>query len=242
MIQDIKNKVSQFPFWYHRVNLGNGVETPGYMPLCKDAYMVPSDLTGKRVLDIGAFDGYWTFEALKRGAKEVVAIDDWSDIPYMQDLKNQHDARTEWDTFDFCKDVFGYTDEQCKRYTMQVYDIEKLGMFDVVFFFGVFYHLKHPLLALEKISSVCTGDLYIESAIVDYKSPYLTGGYEYPNQIVMEFYPKNEYAGNFTNWWCPTLACLEKMVESVGFKSIVKSRFKNPTEVALCRGFLKGNK
>lgn len=36
---------------------------------------IPESLAGKRVLDVGAWDGYWTFEALRRGAVQAVAID-----------------------------------------------------------------------------------------------------------------------------------------------------------------------
>lgn len=232
---DIKKGIAKYG-WYHAIDL-NGEITPGFQPICAEAYRVPQSLQGKRVLDVGSYDGYWAFEALKRGASQVVAIDDWSDRPLLDPNSKQ-----EWDTFDFCKSVLGYTDEQCQRYTMSIYNIESLGRFDVVFMFGVFYHLRHPLLGLEKVSSVCTGEVYIESAICNDFSPYKSGGYEYENNVVMEFYPGSEYGGIRTNWWSPTLVCLKKMIESVGFKNVDAWRFLDPRELKYCRGFCKGEK
>src|SRR5262245_32354123 len=97
---DLQSTVDSFPFWYHRIELPGGVVTPGWAPLCPPAYRIPEDLTGARVLDVGAWDGYWTFEALKRGAKEVVAIDDFSD--YLGSLES--DQRKAWATFDICRE------------------------------------------------------------------------------------------------------------------------------------------
>lgn len=236
----IKKQVDSFPFWYHHIDLGNGIITPGNAPHDISVYKVPEDLTGKRVLDVGAWDGFWTFEALKRGARQVVAIDNWSDLPLLD--KN---PRTEWDTFDFCKGVLGYNDQQCQRHTMSVYDVKSLGTFDVVFFFGVLYHQRHPLLALDKLSEICTGEIYIETAICNDYSPYrvkIGAGYGNKLDVLMEFYPTNELGGISSNWWAPTMTCLEKMVESAGFKNIEAWKFVNPPNPAFCRGFAKGKK
>lgn len=233
-------KAKDFSFWYHKIDLGDEV-TPGYMPHSKEAYCIPDDLTGKRVLDVGAWDGYWTFEALKRGAKQVVAIDNWSDMPYLDDSK-----RIEWDTFDYCKSKLGYSDEQCKRCTMEVYDVEKLGMFDVVFFFGALYHCRYPLLALDKLSAVCKDEIYIESAICDDYSPYrmcIGAGYANQKDVVMEFYPKDELGGIASNWWSPTLVCMQLMIASAGWPKVETWKFDNVhNNAALCRGFAKGTK
>ena len=224
-------------FWYHKIDLGDEV-TPGHHPFSPDAYKIPDDLTGKRVLDVGAWDGYWTFEALKRGAKEAVAIDNWTDMPWMESEK-----RVEWDTFDYCKQKLGYTDEQCKRYTMDVYEVAKLGKFDIVFFFGAIYHCRYPMLALDKLSEVCLDEIYIESAICDQYSPYTDKvGDGHGDKIVMEFYPTDQLGGVGSNWWAPTMSCLQYMVLASGFQDIEAWKYNNPTDVYLCRGFVKGKK
>jgi len=216
--EDLLNKIKAIPYWYHRIELPYGIITPGWAPINPLAYRIPDTLNGKRVLDIGAWDGYWTFEALKRGAKEVVAIDDFSD--YLGSLdKNQRKA---WEPFDLCRSALGYSEDRCKRIDMSVYDIdeETLGLFDIVFFFGTLYHLRHPLLALDKISAICKNEICIESAILDDFSPYRGGfGHGYPGQqMVMEFYPGKQYGNNETNWWAPTLYCLMNMTFAAGFR------------------------
>jgi tRNA (mo5U34)-methyltransferase len=239
---DLQNKVEALPFWYHRIELPHGIVTPGWAPIDPSAYKIPETLDGKRVLDIGAWDGYWTFEALKRGAREVVAIDDFSDFIGTLDKRD----RKAWEPFDLCRNALGYSEDVCKRVEMSVYDIAErdLGMFDIVFFFGTLYHLRHPLLALDRISAICKDALYVESAILDDFSPYQGGlGHGYSGQqMVMEFYPGKEYGDNETNWWVPTLVCLMNMILSSGFKKADGWKFQNPSGPAFCRGFAKAEK
>jgi len=254
---DLREQVKAIPHWYHRIELPDGTVTPGWAPIDAARYCIPEDLTGKRVLDIGAWDGYWTWEAFWRGAREVVAIDDFSD------QCGQQIDRHGWETFDLCREAFGFTTETtslsqpnqwlndrgqlCQRLEMDVYDISEdtLGRFDVVFFFGTIYHLKHPLLAMEKISAVCDGSLYIETASLDDYSPYRGGlgqGYD-RNDTVMEFYAGSEYGSNKSNWWVPTLECLGAMMHTVGFQDIEAWPLtEDPKDLAECRGFASGTK
>lgn len=243
-VEALRRKVAAHSFWYHRIELPGGVVTPGASPLDADAYGVPPDLSGKRVLDVGAWDGYWSFEALRRGAKEVVAIDDFSD--YLGKLAPEQ--RQAWATFDLCREALGYDEQLCDRIEMSVYDVnpEMLGTFDVVFFFGTLYHLRHPLLGLDALSSVCSGELYVETTILDDYSAYGSafGGRYSGDHVVMEFYPTNEYAGNPTNWWNPTLNCLTRMVYAAGFVHQLKGwkLVDKATQIGLCRGFASGSK
>jgi len=240
---DLCSRIAQFPFWYHRIPLPGGIVTPGWAPIDASAYQIPERLDGKRVLDIGAWDGYWTFEALRRGAREVVAIDDFSD--YLGSL--QQEDRKAWQTFDLCRDALGYKEPQCQRRELSIYALtrDEVGEFDVVFAFGLLYHLRYPLLALDLISKVCTGELYVESAILDDFSPYRGGmdkGYE-GGQMVMEFYPDNQYGHNHTNWWVPSLHCLAHMVRSANFDQVKGWKLRGrPQTLAECRGFVKGVK
>ena len=70
--ETLRQQVAAFPFWYHKIELPGGIVTPGWAPISVPSYGVPENLTGKRVLDVGAWDGFWTFEALKRGATDFV--------------------------------------------------------------------------------------------------------------------------------------------------------------------------
>lgn len=241
--EELLRKVQAMPFWYHKIELPYGIVTPGLAPIDPSAYRIPTDLTGKCILDVGSWDGYWTFEALKRGARKVVAIDDFSD--YLGSL-NRSDRKA-WENFDLCRSALGYSEDKCKRIEMSVYDISEaeLGIFDIVFFFGTIYHLRHPLLVLDKISTLCKHEIYIESAILDDYSPYRGGiGQGYPGQqMIMEFYPGNQYGNNETNWWAPTLFCLMGMTYAAGFKDVEGWKLvENPDRISLCRGFVKGMK
>jgi len=236
----IKAAIKAHPYWYHKIALPGGVVTPGWAPIDPDKYGVPADLTGKRVLDIVAWDGYWTFEALERGAREVVAIDDFSDFLGKSGPKERH----AWQTFDLCRAALGWSEDRCTRMEMTVYDLseERLGRFDVVFFFGTLYHLRHPLLALDLISSITDELICVESAILNDYSAYGKGLlYGYGDQMVMEFYPRSEYAQNDSNWWVPTLKLLANMVGSAGFKDVEAWKLaEKPINLAGCRGFAKG--
>lgn len=253
----LQEKIDAIPYWYHKITLPGGEVTPGWAPLKAERHCIPEDLTGMRVLDIGAWDGYWTWEAFKRGASEVVAIDDFSDTCGVTEAERS----AKWATFDICREAFGFTQvgcprigwdcwmnsetQQVQRIELSVYDIAQLGQFDVVFFFGTLYHLKHPLRALEKISEVCTGSIYIETAALDDYSPYQGGiGHGFnKNERVMEFYPTKEYGDNESNWWVPTLQCLGAMLHAVGFKQInAWPLTEMPQALPACRGFASATK
>lgn len=241
--EEIRKIISRFSYWYHKIELPHGIVTLGWAPLSVAAYNIPDDLTGKRVLDVGAWDGFWTFEALKRGAAQVVAIDDFSD--YLGTL--QEGSRTAWQTFDACRDIFGYPQEKCQRIDMSVYDVslENLGCFDIIFCFGTLYHLRHPLLALDQLATICREEIYVESAILDDFSPYCGGiGHGYPGgKMVMEFYPDKQYGQNATNWWVPTLECLGYMVRAAGFTTAEGWKLtEKPEQLGHCRGFVRGVK
>jgi tRNA (mo5U34)-methyltransferase len=245
MNTDLKEKVAQSSYWYHKIKLP-GITTPGWAPIAPEMYDVPSDLSGQRILDIGAWDGYWTFEAIKRGAEYVMAIDNFSDPG---DAYNDTTPRDGWNNFDLCKQALGYTDTQCTRHETDLYNMtpEQNGTFDSVFCFGVLYHMRYPLLALDKIFALIKpgGTLYLETALLDHFSPYRGGigkGYN-EDDVVMEFYPNNEYANVTSNWWVPTSDCLGHMINAAGFRNtVVWPLTSNPDVSATCRGFAQAVK
>ena len=85
-----------------------------------------------------------------------------------------------------------------------------VGTFDVVLFLGVLYHLRHPLLALERVASV-TRDLLILETVVD-----MVG----VRRPAMAFYPARELAGDPTNWWGPNEPAVHGMLQSCGFQAV----------------------
>lgn len=246
---DLQERVAALK-WYHAISLPGGIVTPGWAPIAPEAYKLPEDLTGKRVLDVGAWDGYWSFEAAKRGAAHVVAIDDFSNTIHENEQRS-------WEQFDLCREALGYGPTnssgareiatRCERIELSVYDADEIWAlpYDVIMCFGVLYHLRHPLLALDTLFNACApgGLICIESAICNDYSPYRGGmGRGYRNDMVMEFYPGAEYGNNPTNWWVPTLRCLAKMVESCGFENVTAWKIENPASLPMCRGYVQATK
>jgi len=219
-------------YWYHRIALPGDVVTPGFAPLYAPHYRLPEDLRGARVLDVGAWDGYWTWECLHRGADRVVAIDDFSD--HVGDLKH---AGEPWATWDLCAAAFGY-ESRCERHTLNVYNLGKqFGTFDLVLFFGTLYHCRYPMLALDRLAAAAPrGDILVESAVTDQFGCYNSDGYG--ECCVAEFYPRDEYASNPTNWWGPTLSAIEAMVTAAGWVRVSGHRIDVPDEAVKDAAFL----
>src|SRR5258706_15307153 len=120
--------------WYHSFELPDGSQIRGAMTLEYQRgrfarFPIPEDLRGRRVLDIGAWDGWFSFEAERRGAG-VTAID-CVEVPHFIEMRERLKSRVDYRILDF-------------------YEIPeaRLGVFDFVFCLGILYHLKHPLLAL----------------------------------------------------------------------------------------------
>jgi tRNA (mo5U34)-methyltransferase len=111
---------------------------------------IPQDLSGKTVLDIGAWDGYFSFEFERRGAKRVLAVD-----TYAWD----HGAL---DCFLLARQHFNSKVEH-RRMDVHALDPKVIGTFDLVFCAGVLYHMRNPLIGLERIRSVTAGQLILET-------------------------------------------------------------------------------
>lgn len=246
--EELKAAIAEIPYWYHKIDLRPGITTPGWAPLDALMYQIPDDLTGKKVLDIGSWDGYWCWQALERGAAHVMAIDNFSDTCGKATNANRSEA---WKTFDLCANALGYNtatyDPRLAREEMDIQFIDDyrdgeplIDPVDVVFCFGVFYHLRHPLLALENMRKVCRGTLHVETAILDGSQSAYTKQIYNGLECVSEFYPNDEYGMNKSNWHVGTLRYWCALVEAAGFRNIEAWRLtNNPKSLAECRGFIR---
>jgi tRNA (mo5U34)-methyltransferase len=195
--------------WWHQIEIAPGIVTPGpdHSAEKLKLFQIPADLTGKRVLDIGAFDGFFSFECERRGAAEVVAIDAAPPAGFF-----------------IAHELLG---SQVKFYKMNIYDLspEMLGRFDLVLCLGVLYHLRHPLLGLERIHAVCRGQLILETAVCDQHFVDASRSARALADVapalllvpIAQFYPGDELNNDHTNWWSPNLAGLHGMLRSSGF-------------------------
>jgi tRNA (mo5U34)-methyltransferase len=198
---DLRSRVAGLK-WYHTIDLGGGVITPGVddTPQRLAKLHLPQSLEGRTVLDIGAWDGFFSFECERRGATRIVATDYYS----------WHGSG--WGTkagFVLARDALR---SRVEDVDIDVMDLapERVGTFDVVLFLGVLYHLRHPLLALERVASV-TGRLLIVETVVD-----LIG----LRRPAMAFYPGRELNNDPTNWWAPNGPAMHTMLHSVGFDDV----------------------
>jgi len=184
--------------WYHTIDLGHNVITKGVVNtiLRLPRYKLPENMSGLRVLDIGANNGFFSIEASKRGAK-VVAIDKWRD-----------DGAAPRAQFDLACRATGANVE---AHDLDVYDLspDKFGVFDATFFLGVLYHLKHPILALEKVASVTKGTMILETHIDALDLDYPAAAYYTGSQI--NYDP--------TNYWGPNPLAVEAWGMEAGFSS-----------------------
>lgn len=188
--------------WWHSIDLGNGIVTPGEYDTrtLLDRIGLPADLRGLTVLDIGAWDGYMSFEAERRGASRVLATDSyvW-----------RNNVRAGKGGFEFARSALR---SKVEDMDIDVMDLtpERVGTFDIVLFLGVLYHLRHPLLALERVRSV-TKKLLIMETHVDLLQI---------QRPAMAFYPGMELNNDPTNWCGPNEACCIAMLKNVGFRNI----------------------
>ncbi len=158
---------------------------------------IPQDLTGKTVLDIGAWDGFFSFECERRGAKRVLAIDTFA-----------------WDTYG--KDGFLLAHETLKsrveHQRCAAEDINtSLGTFDLVLFLGVFYHLRSPIQVLDRIRQVTVGTLICEThALV----PAF-----HENYPLVSFFPGDGLEAGLRYEFSaePTIEAMRQMLRSSGF-------------------------
>ena len=189
--------------WHQRFELVPGVVTPGAHPIdvLFDLGGVPRDLHGKSVLDIGTSNGGAAFQMELWGASRVVALDIYA---------------PDWFGFDQLKQ---FLDSGVEYIQGTVYDLNRLvggETFDYVLFWGVLYHLRHPLLALDEVRSVLAPDglVDIETAVSDDE---LAGVRELP---VARFYRRDELAADPSNWFSPTIACLKDWCASAGLDPV----------------------
>ena len=200
-VNDLRSRAEALR-WFHSIDLGGGVVTNGIVDTAYRLALLdlPASLEGLSVLDIGAWDGFFSFECERRGASRVVAADHYS----------WHGPG--WGTkaaFQLAREALG---SRVEDVDIDVMDLspERVGTFDVVLFLGVLYHLRHPLLALERVASV-TGNQLILETVVDMV------GIRRP---AMAFYPDRELNGDPTNWWGPNVPAVRGMLTSVGFQQV----------------------
>ena len=197
--------------WFHSMELEPGVHTISKAETEKlrkreSAYMDSVDFKGKTVLDVGAWDGYYSIAAKKRGAARVLATDwvCWGGPGWGTK-----------DGFDYARAKSGFEIED-KEIDVPDISVETVGKFDIVIFMGVFYHLKDPLLGLERAAKVAQETLIVETAL----------DATWMRRPMMVYYPGSEMAGDPSNWWGPNVPLMLALLKDQGFKTITWGKCK----------------
>jgi tRNA (mo5U34)-methyltransferase len=208
-------KVSQRNDWFHSIDFGDGVISPGcctpqYLDFLWKKFKLPDDMSGLRILDIGTYDGWFAFECEKRNAKEVVATD-----------IHPVDCRC----FELAHKILG---SNVIYKQVSVYDMhpESLGgNFDIVLFLGVYYHLRHLFIALDNLWSITKGFMIFESHVIDDHFILDDGTVVKMEDIdprlnkvpIYRFYRKNELNNDYSNWFGGNRKAIEFSLLSAGF-------------------------
>jgi tRNA (mo5U34)-methyltransferase len=205
----IRELVASVGHWHHVMRFPHGIVSPGsYDPRELFRSLELPDLHGKRVLDVGTRDGFFAFECARLGA-EVVAVDH---------------ADMEVTGFLAARRIYGSAVEYVQA---NVYDLDpaRLGTFDVVLFLGVLYHLRHPLLALDRLRPLCRELLIVESLVCDAR---VLTGFETGRPLaelapglagvpLAQFLPVGRCHSDATNKWVPNVAGLLALLADATF-------------------------
>lgn len=214
--RNLATQIAELGEWFHNIDL-DGVPTApahflGDFPRVKwqhIAPLLPQDLSGATVLDIGCNGGFYSLELKRRRAGRVLGVD--VDDRYLNQAR-------------FAAAVLGLEIELQKH---SVYDIDQIpGQFDYVLFMGVFYHLRYPLFALDKVIKKVRQKLIFQTMIRgSLHTPVLQENYHFWNKQVFEqpdfpcmYFIEKSYAGDPTNWWIPNHGGMEAMLRSSGLE------------------------
>ena len=207
--------VDAHPLWYHTLELAPGLVTRGWFDLRPVVNRLPwPEVRGKRCLEVGPWDGFFSFELERRGAAAVVAVDigdhqDWDWAPRVRELGVAAMAGMAGPKIDagfkLAREILG---SKVERRVINVYDLspQSVGTFDVVVCGSLLLHLRDPVRALEAIRSVCHGRFLSTETIK------LRLSTRHPRYPVAHF-----GSGENGQWWIPNVAGYRRMVHAAGF-------------------------
>ena len=243
-IADIQQKVAKIESWYHRIDLGDGIETPGHFRMADYLryYNFPERMDGMRVLDVGASTGFFAYEFERRGAAEVVGVElpSWGDHDWTPRYRKGFEQKSVSDKQNIDREVMrdGFTvvgealnSMRVRRVWKAIYDLraKELGQFDIVFSGAMLMHVRDPILGIQRMRECCkpSGRLIVSISSI------------FPESTE----PIAKFVGewNQCNWWQMSPRCLEEVLKCCDFDRIenretytlqdVTGQFHDPTFV-----------
>ena len=244
-IESLKRRIAEIQSWYHRIDLGDGIETPGPLRMADFLgwYHFPERLDGQRVLDVGASNGFFAYEFERRGAEEVIALElpTWGDHDWTPRYRREYmrlsssrerehiDSAVIDDGFAIVGEALGSTRVRRIRRTIYDLDASELGQFDLVFSGAMLMHVRDPILGIQRMRECCkpTGRLIVSV------STFRTDAQE----------PIARFVGQWDqcNWWQMSPSAMRAVLTCCDFDRIeneelyelvdVTGAFRDPTFV-----------
>ena len=201
--EDLLARMQSF-HWWHSIALRPGLTTFGgktelILAQEEEAILAPFNLAGRSVIDIGAWNGHFSFAAKRRGASRVLATDSY--------IWN-HPVWRGREAFDLARSELGLDIEAALLDPPEI--TEKVGRFDVVLFLGVFYHLYDPIDVMQRLRGITRQLLIVET------HHDLTG----EARPGMVFYPDAILNQDATNWWGPNPGLMLHLFLQLGFTRV----------------------
>lgn len=189
-------------WWWHKIKLEDGIVTAGHCVHgtgkdVEERFGLPKDMTGMSVLDIGGWDGLFSFEAEKRNASEVLMID----IYQTAKMKDPNKS------FQFAKRILN-SKVRYSENSLESFPEESIG-WNCIFYFGVLYHIENPLGAIKKLFSLVdkNGIILLETAICNHEQ-----------EPLLAYRPGHH--GDNTNQFYPNIKWLELVGKQFGAKEV----------------------
>jgi tRNA (mo5U34)-methyltransferase len=219
----VEQRVQELGWWYHHFELPSGVWTgdgqpPAYDPAERWALIaphLPDDVNGKSVLDVGGNSGYFSVQMKLRGAARCVMVE-----PVVQFV----------DQARFVFSQFGVQVETVNE-DVHVYCLTTTERFDYVLFLGLFYHLKYPVLVLDRLAEMTRERMFFQSHVqgppaelAAERGPVLDAGRDdltsdgFPRMAIIE----GAYLGDLSNWWIPNYEAVEPLARSAGLRIVAR--------------------
>jgi tRNA (mo5U34)-methyltransferase len=215
----VEQRVQELGWWYHHFELPSGVWTgdgqpPAYDPAERWALIaphLPDDLSGKSVLDVGGNSGYFSLQMKLRGAGRCVMVEPV--VRFVEQSRfvfSQFDVRVETVNDD-----------------VHVYCLTTTDRFDYVLFLGLFYHLKYPVLVLDRLAEMTKERMFFNSHIQGPPAERGPVSEAERDDLKADWFPRmafieGPYRGDLSNWWIPNYEALEALARSAGLKVVAR--------------------
>lgn len=220
--------------WFHRIDLGGGLYTKTESVMGEPVdhpqgawqtiqKLLPRDLSGKTLLDVGCNAGFYAFAAKRRGAKRVLGVDG----------QRQHVRQGL-----FVRKVLGL-EVEFRRVNVYELSPHTVGQFDITLALGLLYHLKHPILALENLYQVTKEMLIIETAIMPPRQTPKSFAYSFGSAKTVLHplaYVENppDAKEQVFNWFLPSVDALTALLRDTGFAEVELVEVKDDRAVVVC--------